>query len=195
MSASRNPLPPRAMTVQDFLAWDAPGPQQCQLVEGEPRAMAPASATLGALQSELARVLGNHLLARSSPCRAITAPGIVPRVQARTNFRIPDLGVTCASFAAEDQALSEPVLLIEILSPSNWAETWSNVWTYTSLPSVQEILVLRSDAVTADLIRRNADGTWPERPSTIEGDGELELESIGFRTPLLDLYRTTRLYG
>ena len=195
MSASRNPLPPRAMTVQEFLAWDAPGPQPCQLVEGEPRAMAPASATHGAIQSELARVLGNHLLAHSSPCRVVTAPGIVPRVQARTNFRIPDLGVTCASYAAEDEVLSEPVLLIEIFSPSNWTETWSNVWTYTSIPSVQEILVLRSDAVAADLIRRNADGTWPERPRTIEGDGELDLESIGFRMPLLGIYRTTRLHS
>ncbi|MBV9727067.1 MAG: Uma2 family endonuclease, partial [Gammaproteobacteria bacterium] len=141
----------------------APGPQQCQLVEGEPRAMALASATHGAIQSELARVLGNHLLARSSPCRVITAPGIVPRVQARTNFRIPDLGVTCASYTAEDQALSEPVLLIEILSPSNWAETWSNVWTYTSIPSVQEILVLHSARVGAELLRRTLEGAWPER--------------------------------
>ncbi len=39
---------------------------------------------------------------------------------------------------------------------------------------------------------RNPDGTWPERPLAIE-QGELALDSIGFRAPLTALYRTTRL--
>ena len=131
-------------------------------------------------------------LAHSGPCRVVTAPGIVPRVQARTNFRIPDLGVTCASYTAEDQALSEPVLLIEILSPSNWTETWSNVWTYTSIPSVQEILVLRAERVAAELLRRSAQGEWPDRPIAIDA-GDLVLESIGFRVTLAELYARTGL--
>lgn len=117
-------------------------------------------------------------------------PGIVPRVQSRTNFRVPDLGVSCTGYAAEEQALSGPILLVEIHSPSNRAETWSAVWTYTTIPSVREILILRSDAIGADLLRRQPDDTWPERPATIEE--QLILESIGFSVPLADLYRTTR---
>ncbi|MEO9190228.1 MAG: Uma2 family endonuclease [Acetobacteraceae bacterium] len=181
---------PELMTVEEFLAWDPPGPYRWQLVDGEPRAMAPASDTHGAIQSEFGRLLGNHLLARSSPCRVITAPGVVPRVQSRTNFRIPDLGVTCPSREGEEQ----PILLVEILSPSNRAETWSNVWTYIAIPSVREVLVLRSDAISADLLRRGADGGWPERADTIEG-GDLVLECIGFGVKLSDIYRTSRLSG
>ena len=67
-----------------------------------------------------------------------------------------------------------------------------NVWAYTSIPSVREILVIRSTAIGAELLRRNADGSWPEQPTTIE-DGDLELDSIGFRVSLAALYRTTRL--
>ncbi len=173
------------MTTAEFLVWDAPGPQQWQLVDGEPRAMAPASDAHAAIQTELGRLLGNHLL--TSPCRVPTNPGIVPRVQSRTNFRIPDLGVMRPEGSEE-----RPILLVEILSPSNRAETWSNVWTYLSIPSVREVLVLRSDAIGADLLRRAPDGTWPERAETIEV-GELVLESIGFRAPLADFYRTSRL--
>ena len=190
MSASLK-VPP-LMTVADFLVWDAPDSRLWQLVDGAPQAMAPASQTHGAIQNEIGALLRNHLLARGSPCRVITAPGIVPRVQARTNFRIPDLAVTCAEDAAEAHAVSAPMLIIEILSPSNRAETWSNVWTYVTIPSVQEILVLRSDTIGAELLRRGADGTWPERPEVIE-TGDLVLGSVEFSVQLADIYRTTRL--
>ncbi len=146
---------PVRMTVAEFLAWDAPGPQLWQLVDGEPQAMAPASVTHGAIQAELGRLIANHLEERGLPCRVVTTPGVIPRVQAEINFRIPDVAVTCASYASEDAALTTPVLVVEILSPNNQAETWANVWTYTSIPSVREILVLRTAIIGADLLRRN----------------------------------------
>jgi Uma2 family endonuclease len=86
----------------------------------------------------------------------------------------------------------DPVLSIEILSPRNQAETWANVWAYTTIPSVQEILVLKTAAIGAELLRRNLDGSWPSQPLSIE-TGELTLESIGFGIPLAAAYRTTRL--
>ena len=36
---------PAVMDLAEFLAWDAPGPDRWQLVDGEPQAMAPASRT------------------------------------------------------------------------------------------------------------------------------------------------------
>jgi Uma2 family endonuclease len=83
------------------------------------------------------------------------------------------------------------VLQIEILSPSNRSETWTNVWAYTTIPSMQEILVLHSTAVRAEMLRRDADGNWPERPEVLEG-GTLELLSIGLQLPLATPYASTR---
>jgi hypothetical protein len=57
---------------------------------------------------------------------------------------------------------------------------------------VQEILVLRIAEIRADLLRRHPDGTWPERPLELR-DGDLELASIGMRTPIASFYRTTHL--
>src|SRR5690348_8681050 len=152
------------MSVAEFMAWHPEDNRQWQLVDGEPQAMAPAGTTHGAIQSETAYLLTSHFADRGSPCRVITAPRIVPRVQASHNVRIPDLAVTCSPSRADASSLEDPVLVIEILSPSNQAETWSNVWTYTSIPSVQEILVIRTAEIRADLLRRHPDGTWPERP-------------------------------
>ena len=177
---------PETMTTAEFLAWDAPD-KLWQLIEGTPRAMAPPSPAHGAIQAEIARLLGNHLLERGSPCRIINTPGVVPRARARQNFRVPDLGITCSPVEHEGM-LREPVLLIEILSPTNKAETWSNVWTYTTIPSVREILVVRSDEIGAELVRRQADGTWPEQALVLR-DGVLRLESIEFSCDLADLYR------
>ncbi|MDA8048426.1 MAG: Uma2 family endonuclease [Rhodospirillales bacterium] len=105
---------------------------------------------------------------------------------------VPDLAVTCSGYETEEAALTDPVLSIRILSPSNQAETRSNVWAYTTIPSVREILVVKTAAIGAELLRRNPDGTWPKRPVTTESTG-LVLESVDFRTPLPALYRTTRL--
>jgi Uma2 family endonuclease len=184
---------PSPMTVAEFLSWQQPPDTLWQLVDGEPTAMAPASRTHAAIQAELGALLRNHLLARKSACSVLANPGVVPRVQAERNFRIPDLAVSCSDYQSEEHAISDPVLIVEILSASNRAETWSNVWTYTTLPSVREILVVHSFEIGADLLRRDGEGNWPEKPLVIPAEGELVLESIGFRCPLADLYRTTRL--
>lgn len=182
------------MTVDEFLAWDSGDltGQHWQLIDGEPTGMAPASETHGAIQAELVRLIGNHLLARGSPCRVIGAPGIVPRIRAGENYRIPDLGVTCAP-PSRSVMVSEPVLLIEILSPGNEPLTRSNIWTYTTLPSVQEILAVRSTRMEVELLRRGADGNWPETASIIRPPDALDIASIGLTLPVADIYRTAGL--
>ena len=154
--------------------------------------MAPASQIHGFIQSELIRLLGNHFVARDSPCRVVTAPGIVPRVRADMNFRVPDVGVTCSA-TSSGSFVEEPIVLVEILSPSNETITRTNVWAYTTIPSVREIVLLRSSRMEAELLCRNADRTWPADPVLVRSDSSLALESIGFASPLRALYRTAGL--
>lgn len=184
---------PVYMSVDEFLAWNPGGEEKWQLVDGMPQAMAPSSTVHGAILGRLAQVVANHLDARNSPCTVIVEPGVTPRINASHNLRVPDLAVTCTELETRQSTLTEPVLVAEILSPGNQSETWNNVWTYTSIPSVTEVLVLRSVFVGADLLRRQPDGTWPTEPELIR-EGDLSLESIGLRTPLIDLYRRTPLW-
>ncbi|MGH6839260.1 MAG: Uma2 family endonuclease [Methylocella sp.] len=182
------------MTVAEFLAWDAADGRPWQLVDGEPRAMAPANRTHSAIQAELCRLIANDLVEKQGVCSVLANPGVVPRVQAEHNVRIPDLAVTCSDYESEEPVISDPILIVEILSPSNEAETWANVWAYTTIPSVREIVVLKTVSIGAELLRRRADGSWPRTPEAIEA-GNFVLESIGFKAPLTALYRTTRLAG
>ncbi len=52
--------------------------------------------------------------------------------------------------------------------------------------------MLHSGRIGADLLRRAADGTWPDEPEAI-GDAVLTLTSIGFQMPMTELYAATGL--
>jgi Uma2 family endonuclease len=189
-TALRRKMPHR-MTVDEFIAW-APD-DRWELIDGSPRAMAPASATHGIIQARLATILNRQLDAQSRGCVVVTEPAIVPRVRSRSNMRVPDLAVTCSPVEPGQIALPDPLLIVEILSPTNESETWENVWTYVSIPSVQEVLVLRSATIAADLLRRRPDAAWPEEPMQLGANDELPLQCIGLTVPLAELYIGTYL--
>lgn len=181
-------LPP-SMTVAEFLDWQGDGTgRKFQLVDGELRAMSPRSATHGTIQMTLGRLIGNALVTAGGRCRVVAEPGIVTRVRAHTNLRVPDLGITCMADAPGQRTLPDPVVLIEVLSPGNATETWDNVWAYTTIPSVREIAIVHSTRVLAEVLRRGPDGHWPEEPEQVAREDTLRLDSIGFDCPMRDVY-------
>lgn len=50
--------------------------------------------------------------------------------------------------------------------------------------------MIRTATIGAQILRRGADNTWPEVPVGIE-DGDLILESIDFRAPVMSLHAGT----
>jgi Uma2 family endonuclease len=180
------------MTVDEFLDWPGDGSGRAfQLVDGEPVAMAPASITHGIIQANLTRLLGTHLL--GSRCHVVVAPGVIPRLRSESNIRVPDLAVSCERDDRSLRALVEPVLLVEILSPSNENETRRNVWSYATIPSAREILLINSTRMGAELLRRDANGEWPANPEPVGPDDMLRLASLDWAAPLAALYEGTHL--
>jgi Uma2 family endonuclease len=186
-------MPPR-MTVAEFLEWepDDRSGARWQLRDGEPEMMAPASDPHGSIQARLVQLLGVHLDACGGRCRVVVAPGVVPEERSEDNCLVPDLGITCVPPSGA-HLMHEPLVLIEILSPTNVSRTRANVRAYTTIPTVAEIVVLRSTAIAAEVLRRAPNGEWPQQPDIIDAAGELRLDSIGFAVPLHDAYRTTNL--
>jgi len=185
---------PKLMTLAEFLDWTPPNRTGAayQLIDGVPVPMAPASENHAALVAEIGRLMGNHLLQTASPCRLLGQPAIVPGTRADWNFRLPDLGVTCSP-PSGGLMVQDPLLLIEVLSPSNDDDTRANIEAYTSISSMREILAVHSRRVEAEILRRRPDGTWSDAAEIITGGGTVLLESIGFTSPLTAFYRTTSL--
>jgi Uma2 family endonuclease len=182
------------MTVAEFLEWNGDNTdRKFELVDGDPHTMAPASGMHGTMQITIGSILRAHLRTHRPGCHVVAEPGIVPRVRASANMRIPDLAITCVPNEATERALPDPILIIEILSPSNEAETRQNVWAYASIPSVREILLVRSTEIAAELLCRQADGSWPDQPELVDGTAEIALAGIGYRAPLREFYEDTHL--
>lgn len=181
-------LPTIVMTADAFMDWPGDGTSRMfQLIDGEPVAMAPASPAHGRLQARLVTRLNNHLAAARPGCEAVTAAGVKPSVNQATNVRIPDILVTCETHGAE-KTLQAPVLLVEILSPSNAREAREAVRALISRSSVQEVLLLHSEEIGAEVSRRRTDGVWTPQPDWYGAGDTLVLESIGFRLPMDALY-------
>ncbi len=180
------------MTVAEFLAWADVQPGRWQLRDGVPEMMAPPAERHSHIQNELARLIANHLLAIGSPCRCASAPGVIPGARSAPTMLGPDIGVTCAP-PASGHAMRDPVLLIEILSRSNAAASRANVREYMTIPSVMEVAIVTSNRIGAEVMRRQPDGSWPERPDMIRAGGTLRLASIGLDVMVDAAYRTTDL--
>jgi Uma2 family endonuclease len=181
---------PATMTAAEFLAWNPQDSDRWELVDGAPRAMAPSAPRHGAIQAEAARLIGNHLVEARPACRVVTEAGIQPKVRANLNVRVSDHAVTCGAWDPDVGLLREALVVVGILSPSNTSETWANVWSYVTIPSVREILVLHTATIRAELLRREGDGAWPDNPLSVEPGDAVTLESIGFSAPIDAFYRT-----
>ena len=181
------------MTVDEFIAWDDGRGGKYELIDGQVRAMSPASTTHGRIQANLSVLIGNHLDVPSGRCSVLTEPAVQTRISSKLNMRVPDLGVSCTPDSPGEIALPDPILLIEIMSPGNKADTWSNVWAYTTIPTVREILIMQSTRIEALLLRRQADGSWPADPTTIGADDHLSLAAIDLSIPLKAAYAKTHL--
>ncbi len=84
-------------------------------------------------------------------------------------------------------------MLIEILPPSNEAQTRANVWAYTTIPSLVENLLLSSTSMAGELLCRDGLGRWADDPPMLDADSHVHLASIGFRNVVRDCYATRSL--
>ena len=180
------------MTVEQFLEW--PGDHLHHLhalIDGEPVAMDPGAVSHAVISGNLVGVLANHLAATRPQCRVLVGPGVQPRAGAAYNLRIPDLAVACPPLG--DRLLTNPLIIIEILSPSNVGETREAIRACLSIPTLREVLVIDSASVGAEWLARDADGAWPADPTVLRTGADIMLVGIDFRTPLARLYDGTVL--
>jgi Uma2 family endonuclease len=176
-------LAPKRMTLAEFLQWDDGTDRRYELVDGIAVMMAPSLEAHG----ELAAALGAEVRARlQPPCRVISEAGIV--IPDRTDtYYLADLAVTCAPREPGRRMVVEPILVVEVLSPSTGqVDRWRKVADYRSLPSVQEILVVFSDERRVEVQRRTTDG-W--RVEDLIGQAEIALSCCEAPVPLEALYR------
>jgi Uma2 family endonuclease len=179
--------PQSRLTYAEYLALEAQSPVRHEFVNGEVFEMAGGKPAHGALAAALARDLGAAL--RGKPSRVFSSD---VRVFVRETglATYPDLSVVCGSLetAEEDKdAIVNPVLLAEVLSPST--EAWDRggkAAHYRRIPALREILLVTPEG-RLEVQRRSDRGVWELVEARV---GErLELMSLGVVLDVAELFR------
>ena len=186
---NRPPLP--HMTADDFLAWPGDGRVgKAQLIHGEVHIMSPASVVHGAIQFNLGGVLHAGTI---NGLRIVAEAAVRPQLGAASNVRVPDLLGTFELINRGMQTVDHPVLIIEIMSPGNQDTTRENMMAYATIPSVQELIVIHSTRVLAEVLVRASDGSWPADPVYFGPGESLPISTAGVVCPLEAVYAGTWL--
>jgi Uma2 family endonuclease len=172
----------KRITVDEFLVWDDASDRRYELAGGGIVAMTPpllAHATI------VANAVGEIRQTLKPPCRVLTEVGI--RLSWRDDtFYQADLAVTFTKFRPDDRHVPDPVVILEVLSPSTIAhDRGVKLTDYRHIDSVREIVLIASDERRVELWRRG-EGVWTV--ADLGAGDRLRLDAIGFDIPVEALY-------
>ena len=128
-----------AMTLNEFLAWEALQPERHEFVDGDIFAMSGAEERHVTTTLNVAMALRQHLV--GGPCRALM---LDMKLQVDERIFYPDVLVTCSP-ADRQQSLvkREPVLIVEVLSHSTAAYDRGDKFShYRRIESLRELALI-----------------------------------------------------
>ena len=143
-------------TLEKFLAFDDGTDTSYQLFEGRIVAINPPLRGHGTLVARLTAMTSGQLKA---PCEVVAEAGIIP-VNRRHSWYKADLIVTCTPGNYKDPFIAEPVLVVEVLSPTT-TDFNRKLPEYQQMPSMRDILLVSSMERLIRHWRREPNG-WTE---------------------------------
>lgn len=161
------------MSADEYLAAESKASVRHEFVNGRVFAMSGATRRHNLICGNIFSVL--HSFLRGNGCRPYMEAVKVHIVSANC-FYYPDVMVACDTFDDNSVYTEEPVLIVEVLSPSTAAtDRREKLVNYLQIPTLKEYLIVHQQRKCAVLHRRNAQGSWD---SLIFETDEMVLESI-----------------
>ena len=174
------------ISAEDYLAGEAVNPVKHEYVFGEVYAMAGTSDNHNRIAVNITTALSNHL--RDSPCEPFFAD-IKVRVSPNVYY-YPDVLVMCEQTPENKYFRSEPVLLVEVISPSTKEiDRREKLLFYQQMPSVREYAVVEQEKMHVEIHRRQADDSWTTYYFGQDADEQIEFQSVGLTLTLGEIYR------
>src|ERR1700722_2318446 len=175
----------KLMTVEEFLPWAEGKDGRWELHEGVPVMMSPERSLHAETKAEAYVVLREAIRHKGLPCR-VYPDGMAVRIDARATYE-PDASVVCGPRASADAiAIDNPVIVVEVLSPSTAAvDHGPKLSGYFSLPSVEHYLILDPDRRVVIHHKRGAGDAIETRVLT---DGSARLDPPGFEVVVEALF-------
>lgn len=181
-------LPKHApMSVEEYLAFEQGADVRHEFLGGEIYAMSGASKKHNLLALSLASALRAHL--GRGPCRVFMGDVKVRVSIARDDvFYYPDVVVACDPKDNDPYFVTSPKVVIEVLSSSTErVDRREKFLSYTSLPSLQEYILLDQTAPLVTVFERGRE--WA--PADAGTGAVFRIPSLDFSLPVDELYAGT----
>ncbi len=176
------------LTPEEYLVLDNQSEFRNEYVEGEIFAMAKASKNHRNVVLNLTSNLRIHLA--GSSCR-VDGPECRVFIPAKTAYVYPEVLVTCGEeqyLGESDDTLLNPLLVIEVLSPSTEDYDHGKKFNYyRSLPSFREYLLIAQDRVSVEHFCYQEPGFWTLREYVKRSD-EISFQNVPAKLALQNIY-------
>ena len=173
------------ISVEDYLKGEKNSPIRHEYVYGEVYAMAGTSDNHNRIVRNLINSLSAHL--QNSPCEPFFGDikvQVTPEV-----YYYPDLLVSCEENPESPYFRNEPILIIEVTSPSTEnTDRREKRLFYQQMPSVQEYVVIDQHRMNVQVHSRQPNGSWITYFFTQNND-TVEFSSVDLTIELPNLYQ------
>jgi Uma2 family endonuclease len=175
----------KLMTSDEFLAWAEGREGRWELHDGVPVMMSPERMAHIRTKARAVRVLEDGLRVADLPCEAV-ADGLSIKVNPGATFE-PDASVVCGPRRPDEMiAIDDPVIVVEVLSPSTAAiDHGRKLSGYFSLPSVEHYLILDPERRVAIHHKR---GQGDAIETRVLSEGAVKLHPPGFEVSVEALF-------
>ncbi len=177
---------PEYVSIEDYLSTQEQAPTKSEYIDGWVRAMTGGSVRHNRVKSNCMIHLGGLL--KGKPCRPYDSDMKV-RIKNRIGYRFyyPDLQVVCDSNPPTAVFQDQPILIIEVLSPSTRRyDLDEKMAAYLTIPSLQCYIALEQHQPTAIVMRRVNGGFLRE---CLEGvAATIDLPFLSCTLPLSEIY-------
>lgn len=178
---------PKRITFEEYLNFEESSAVRHELINGALFAMVGATDTHNLICTNLVLHIGGPLVGR---CQ--TFQGQMKLRVAQLNDSdgyYPDLMVSCAASDREPLFRTEPVLLVEVLSPSTErVDRGEKLINYLNIPSLQDYIIVSQDIPQVEVMNRMT--AW--KPTYLFMPDTLNLQSLGLSVPVAAIYNTIK---
>lgn len=172
--------------VEDYLNGENSSETRHEFIYGEVFAMSGASDRHNRIATNIGYRIDRHL--ENSRCETFIE-NLKLKADMQT-FYYPDVMVACDKQPKSAYFREEPILLVEILSPSTErTDRHEKLAVYKNIPTLQEYLIVSQDKIFVEVHRRVSDSENWQTEIYDEIDAEISLGSIDFSLTLAEIYR------
>lgn len=176
----------RLFSPEEYLLIEDQAKYRSEYYDGRIYAMAGASRKHNLINANLIRSLGNQLV--DKPCEVTSNDTRVSIASANVYF-YPDTVIACDPVLFENITLLNPVVAIEVLSPSTEIDDrGAKFEAYKKLISLKEYIIVAQDKIHCEQYIRQADNSWNCKIYYDISD-TLILESVDCELPLKEIYQ------